>query len=156
MIKEEYCPTVSAFRTHKVAKQKPVPVSIYDYYDSCKYNNVNVIYLIMFYISIWFKKENKYSNCKIEIYNIAYKIFLNIFKYIFLLSACTARKARAFYEPRKTTLCDLCEDEDCEDICVSKPGKQKDNTVSAASHIYTCIYLQFMFFSFYYLLHKYL
>lgn len=38
MVKEEYCPTVSAFRTHKVAKQKPVPVSVYDYYDSCKYN----------------------------------------------------------------------------------------------------------------------
>ncbi|KAJ8943868.1 hypothetical protein NQ314_009638 [Rhamnusium bicolor] len=34
--KIEYCPTVSAFRTHKVAKQKPVPVVIYDYYDSCK------------------------------------------------------------------------------------------------------------------------
>lgn len=32
----EYCPTVSAFRTHKVAKQKPVPVILYDYYDSCK------------------------------------------------------------------------------------------------------------------------
>lgn len=42
MVKQEYCPTVSAFRTHKVAKQKPVPVSIYDYYDSCKYN-VNVL-----------------------------------------------------------------------------------------------------------------
>ncbi|GAB1860997.1 CD109 antigen [Camponotus japonicus] len=102
MIKEEYCPTVSAFRTHKVAKQKPVPVSIYDYYDS-------------------------------------------------------SRRARVFYEARKTTLCDLCEGEDCEDICVSKPGKQKDNaTVSAASHIYTCVYLQLTFFSFYLLLHKYL
>ncbi|XP_011255612.1 CD109 antigen isoform X2 [Camponotus floridanus] len=102
MIKEEYCPTVSAFRTHKVAKQKPVPVSIYDYYDS-------------------------------------------------------SRRARVFYEARKTTLCDLCEDEDCEDICVSKPGKQKDNaTVSAASRIYTCVYLQLTFFSFYLLLHKYL
>ncbi|XP_011158223.1 CD109 antigen isoform X2 [Solenopsis invicta] len=102
MVKEEYCPTVSAFRTHKVAKQKPVPVSIYDYYDS-------------------------------------------------------SRRARAFYEPRKTTLCDLCEDEDCEDICVSKPGKQKDNVrTSAASHVYACVYLQFIFFSFYYLLHKYL
>ncbi|KAJ4436093.1 hypothetical protein ANN_18720 [Periplaneta americana] len=33
MTKQEYCPTVSAFRTHKVAKQKPVPVTIYDYYD---------------------------------------------------------------------------------------------------------------------------
>ncbi|XP_018316790.1 CD109 antigen isoform X1 [Mycetomoellerius zeteki] len=102
MVKQEYCPTVSAFRTHKVAKQKPVPVSVYDYYDS-------------------------------------------------------SRKARAFYEPKKTTLCDLCEDEDCEDICVSKPGKRKDNiTASAASHIYASVYLQFMFFSFYYLLQKYL
>ncbi|XP_077268198.1 thioester-containing protein 1 allele S3 isoform X2 [Temnothorax americanus] len=102
MVKEEYCPTVSAFRTHKVAKQKPVPVSVYDYYDS-------------------------------------------------------SRRARAFYEPRKTTLCDLCEDEDCEDICVSKPGKRKDNaTASAASHVYTCVYLQFTFFAFYYSLYKYL
>ncbi|XP_071630308.1 thioester-containing protein 1 allele S3-like isoform X2 [Temnothorax longispinosus] len=102
MVKEEYCPTVSAFRTHKVAKQKPVPVSVYDYYDS-------------------------------------------------------SRRARAFYEPRKTTLCDLCEDEDCEDICVSKPGKRKDNaTASAASYVYTCVYLQFTFFAFYYSLYKYL
>ncbi|XP_067205128.1 thioester-containing protein 1 allele R1-like isoform X2 [Linepithema humile] len=102
MVKQEYCPTVSAFRTHKVAKQKPVPVSIYDYYDS-------------------------------------------------------SRRARVFYEARKTTLCDLCEDEDCEDLCVSKPGKRKDNdTMSAASHIHICAYLQFMFFSFYFLLHKYL
>ncbi|XP_043275099.1 CD109 antigen-like isoform X2 [Venturia canescens] len=36
MIRQEYCPTVSAFRTHMVAKQKPVPVSIYDYYDSSR------------------------------------------------------------------------------------------------------------------------
>lgn len=39
----EYCPTVSAFRTHKVAKQKPVPVILYDYYDSCKYEHVVVV-----------------------------------------------------------------------------------------------------------------
>ena len=32
----EYCPTVSAFRTHKVAKQKPVHVIVYDYYDSSR------------------------------------------------------------------------------------------------------------------------
>ncbi|KAG5896879.1 hypothetical protein JTB14_033520 [Gonioctena quinquepunctata] len=32
----EYCPTISAFRTHAVAKQKPVPVVIYDYYDSSR------------------------------------------------------------------------------------------------------------------------
>ncbi|KAF5298450.1 hypothetical protein FQR65_LT01229 [Abscondita terminalis] len=32
----EYCPTVSAFRTHKIATQKPVPVIVYDYYDSSR------------------------------------------------------------------------------------------------------------------------
>lgn len=32
----EYCPTVSAFRTHRVARQKPVPVVVYDYYDSSR------------------------------------------------------------------------------------------------------------------------
>jgi CD109 antigen len=102
MVQQEYCPTVSAFRTHKVAKQQPVPVSIYDYYDS-------------------------------------------------------SRRARAFYEPKRTTLCDLCEDEDCEDICVSKPGKRKDNaTMSAASQVYTRVYLQFTLFSLYYLLYKHL
>ncbi|XP_017300547.2 CD109 antigen [Diaphorina citri] len=36
MSKKELCPTVSAFRTHKVAQQKPVPVSIYDYYDQSR------------------------------------------------------------------------------------------------------------------------
>ena len=36
MTRKEYCPTVSAFRTHKVAKQRPVPVTVYDYYDQCK------------------------------------------------------------------------------------------------------------------------
>lgn len=30
------CPVVKAYRTHSVAKQKPAPVIIYDYYDSCK------------------------------------------------------------------------------------------------------------------------
>ncbi|XP_072395001.1 thioester-containing protein 1 allele R1-like [Diabrotica undecimpunctata] len=32
----EYCPTISAYRTHKTAKQKPVPVVLYDYYDSSR------------------------------------------------------------------------------------------------------------------------
>ncbi|XP_039279526.1 CD109 antigen isoform X2 [Nilaparvata lugens] len=36
MTAEEYCPTVSAFRTHKVAMQKPVPVTVYDYYDQTR------------------------------------------------------------------------------------------------------------------------
>ncbi|XP_050479205.1 thioester-containing protein 1 allele R1-like isoform X2 [Bombus huntii] len=94
MSRQEYCPTVSAFRTHKVAKQKPVPVTIYDYYDS-------------------------------------------------------SRRARVFYEPRKATLCDICEDEDCEDLCVLQPGKQKDSPQSAASHLSTCTYLHLLFTSFY-------
>ncbi|KAJ8960843.1 hypothetical protein NQ318_020139 [Aromia moschata] len=64
--RNEYCPTVSAFRTHKVAKQKPVPVVIYDYYDS-------------------------------------------------------SRRARVFYSGPKATLCDICDDEDCGDVCVSQP-----------------------------------
>lgn len=76
-------------------------------------------------------------------------IFLNII-------SDAARRARAFYEPRRTTLCDLCEDEDCEDLCVSKPGKQKDNaTISVASGIYVCVYLQLILFSFYSLFYKY-
>ncbi|OAD56423.1 hypothetical protein WN48_03427, partial [Eufriesea mexicana] len=94
MNRQEYCPTVSAFRTHKVAKQKPVPVTIYDYYDS-------------------------------------------------------SRRARVFYEPRKATLCDICEDKDCEDLCVSQPGKQKDSPQSTASYLSTCIYLQLLFTLFY-------
>ncbi|VVC42395.1 Alpha-2-macroglobulin, thiol-ester bond-forming,Alpha-macroglobulin, receptor-binding,Alpha-2- [Cinara cedri] len=36
MTAEEYCPTISAYRTHKVAKQKPVPVTVYDYYDQSR------------------------------------------------------------------------------------------------------------------------
>lgn len=35
--KKEICPVFKAFRTHKVAKQRPAPVVIYDYYDNCKF-----------------------------------------------------------------------------------------------------------------------
>ncbi|XP_012136997.1 thioester-containing protein 1 allele R1 isoform X2 [Megachile rotundata] len=101
MNRQEYCPTVSAFRTHKVAKQKPVAVSIYDYYDS-------------------------------------------------------SRRARVFYEPRKATLCDVCEEEDCEDLCVSQPDKQKDSSQSGASYLCTCIYLQSLFVLFYVTYFEYL
>ncbi|XP_031779562.1 CD109 antigen isoform X2 [Nasonia vitripennis] len=75
---KSYCPTVSAYRTHKVAKQKPVPVSIYDYYDS-------------------------------------------------------SRRARVFYEPKMTTLCDICEDEQCGDVCSIKAGKREDGTLPSVS-----------------------
>ncbi|XP_059473013.1 CD109 antigen-like isoform X2 [Neocloeon triangulifer] len=36
MGREELCPTVKAFRTHRVARQRAVPVTIYDYYDSSR------------------------------------------------------------------------------------------------------------------------
>lgn len=34
--RKEICPVFDAFRAHEVAKQKPVSISIYDYYDSSK------------------------------------------------------------------------------------------------------------------------
>lgn len=39
---EEICLEVQGYRSHKVAENKPVPVRIYDYYDSCKcfYNKI--------------------------------------------------------------------------------------------------------------------
>lgn len=33
--RKELCPTLDAFRTHKVAETKPAPVTVYDYYDNC-------------------------------------------------------------------------------------------------------------------------
>lgn len=59
-----------------VANQKPVPVSVYDYYDS-------------------------------------------------------SRRARTFYEPLKSTLCDICEGEECKKKCSeekkSVSGNQRGN-----------------------------
>jgi len=34
--KKEVCPTLEAFRTHRVANQKPAPVIVYDYYDQSR------------------------------------------------------------------------------------------------------------------------
>ncbi|XP_015369821.1 PREDICTED: CD109 antigen-like isoform X2 [Diuraphis noxia] len=73
MMAKEYCPTISAFQTHKVANQKPVPVTVYDYYDQ-------------------------------------------------------SRRARVFYAPRRATPCEICEDSDCNKICV-----QTDNPKSGAT-----------------------
>lgn len=44
---KELCPTLDAFRTHKVAKQKPSPVVIYDYYDNCKHSFHFYIHLMI-------------------------------------------------------------------------------------------------------------
>lgn len=35
LTRKEICPALDAFRTQKVAKQKPAAVTIYDYYDNC-------------------------------------------------------------------------------------------------------------------------
>ena len=58
IFKKEICPTVQAFRTHRVANQRPAPVIVYDYYDQ-------------------------------------------------------SRRARAFYDVVPSSLCDICEGEDC-------------------------------------------
>ena len=34
--RREICPTIEAFRTHRVAGQKPAPVVVYDYYDQSR------------------------------------------------------------------------------------------------------------------------
>lgn len=33
---EPVCPLINTFRIFKVAEQKPVPIIVYDYYDSCE------------------------------------------------------------------------------------------------------------------------
>lgn len=35
---KELCPTLDAFRTQKVANQKPAAVTLFDYYDNCKFD----------------------------------------------------------------------------------------------------------------------
>lgn len=42
--RNEVCPTLTAYRTHKVANQKPAPVTVYDYYDNSKF----IGYLLIF------------------------------------------------------------------------------------------------------------
>jgi CD109 antigen len=34
---KELCPTLKAYRTHRVANQKPAHVLVYDYYDQTKF-----------------------------------------------------------------------------------------------------------------------
>ena len=34
--RQEICPTIEAFRTYRVANQKPAPVLVYDYYDQSR------------------------------------------------------------------------------------------------------------------------
>nr|BAR45599.1 thioester-containing protein 2 [Epanerchodus sp. RS-2014] len=83
---EEVCPTVKAFRTFKVAKQKPTAVKAYDYYDQ-------------------------------------------------------SRSARSFYQALPATLCDICDDDECErGSCPKNAGMFEDYTGnSAASFTLTLI-----------------
>lgn len=84
----EYCPTVSSFQTHKVANQKPVYVSVYDYYDSCK------------------SKKQLY----------AFRNYICIF--------IIARHARIFYKGRTSTVCNICDEEECLDVCKNEIEQQ--------------------------------
>jgi CD109 antigen len=43
---DEICPEFKAYRTHAVAKQKPAPVIIYDYYDNCEFKLKFLINLV--------------------------------------------------------------------------------------------------------------
>lgn len=49
--KKELCPVFKAYRTHKVAKQRPAPVVIYDYYDNCE---IKIIFKFQKFITYLF------------------------------------------------------------------------------------------------------
>ncbi|XP_073987023.1 CD109 antigen-like isoform X2 [Rhodnius prolixus] len=89
MTAKEYCPTISAFRTHKVAMQRPVPVTVYDYYDQ-------------------------------------------------------SRQARVFYTPSVTSVCNICENEDCR-ICtdgkLNSQGADGPGVASSFKQSSACIIL---------------
>jgi CD109 antigen len=36
---KKICPEVKSYRQHSVAKQKPASVIVYDYYDTCKFED---------------------------------------------------------------------------------------------------------------------
>lgn len=52
LTRKELCPTLDAFRTQKVAEQRPAAVTIYDYYDNCEFKN-----------RFFFKTNYYISNC---------------------------------------------------------------------------------------------
>ncbi|XP_071448313.1 thioester-containing protein 1 allele R1 [Hetaerina americana] len=78
MGKKENCPTVSAYKTHGVAWNEPVPVMVYDYYDM-------------------------------------------------------TRKARVFYKPVKSGLCDVCNADSKGADCLLSCGPQTQNSQSEKS-----------------------
>lgn len=48
----ELCPTFVAVQSHKVAKQKPASISVYDYYDTCKNYPPKTWHLLINYVII--------------------------------------------------------------------------------------------------------
>lgn len=50
-----------------------------------------------------------------------YTIFDNTCLHIFV----TARRARIFYHTSKTTLCDICDGEDCGKLCKNDPNYER-------------------------------
>lgn len=86
---EELCFEIQGYRSHKVAENKPVPVRIYDYYDSCKYFDNN---------STALPTDNEEKLMKFSIYIVA-------------------RSAREFYEIPSITSCEICEGDECSKSC---------------------------------------
>lgn len=48
LTRKELCPTLDAFRTQKVADQRPAAVTIYDYYDNCMLTSLFMFDLFQF------------------------------------------------------------------------------------------------------------
>lgn len=57
---KEICPVFDAFRAHEVAKQKPVPISIYDYYDSSKLSIIRFFFVKYFFLPSFHHFKKKY------------------------------------------------------------------------------------------------
>lgn len=60
-----------------------------------------------------------------------------MYPYSYVWFVFTARRARIFYENRKTTLCDICEADDCGDICKNDPNFERYGGSSTSNAIGT-------------------
>jgi hypothetical protein len=46
----------------------------------------------------------------------------------------TARRATQFYSGRKASLCDICDQEDCTEVCKIRPSRQISNDTDPSSY----------------------
>lgn len=81
------CPEFKAYKTSSVAKHKPAPVKIYDYYDNCK--------LIL--ISLW-----TFSNF-LPLQLVARQAFTAPQKSLFVIFVMAPKNARKIVKRRKST-----------------------------------------------------